>query len=51
MVQEKEETLAKDIVNRKLETIRTAKEQAALLKQKADDQFVRRPKLFLHYYL
>ncbi len=48
---EMEETLARDIVNHKLETIRTAKERAALLKQQSDAQFVRRPKLILRYCL
>ena len=46
-----EVTLAKDIVNRNLEMIQTAKKRAALLEQEADDRFVRRPKLFLLYCL
>ena len=40
-----ERNLVIDIANRKLETIRTAKERAALLTQDADAQFVRTPQL------
>jgi hypothetical protein len=40
---EMEESMAKEIVKRNLETIQTAKEHAKLLRQKSNDQFVRRP--------